>query len=653
MGKLVRLIGSGIGFTSEAIIAARNRPSNHGAASATSSSRDLRDDYILADDAAADALIAEGRAELSADREKARQSKASEARPDAVAERGPELPAYRETDRPSKAAEAGYDSDEYSEANSWVEQDEAAWELDETAQRMRLPTYDESESAAAAVVTAETAREIDTEKDLETERDLETEGETDTKEAREEREEQEEHMRFAPPVIIPQRRPGWKHRGFVRVYAPLLADVGVGQDVFLQFLDDFYKASRASKWIEIIWIASGIVGTVPGITTMVTGAVVQTVAGTAWEVQHRHRANTFLDRANRDFFMPRGLYAMVIAFKDEIPGEQGGPLNAQSQRLGQPLFSRETIDINQPVGRSKFDITSTVAKYNTPNHPEITKAKQRIKGLRLASGQTHGEIELPEAAPLVYPDLDEVAARAMEGEAKSESAGPRDKLKGAGTWVQDYLDRKSQASFVSARFHALISTRVRANKDQELKHQGSSLSVPGSARKGFVSRYSDPNHPANNGNLVSVLTGGRMVVREKRKDHKRQKKPGLARKALQQDVLYLMIVNMPSQDEMQQSVAQLERFMQSQQPSLSEPEPVDQSTSEQDSLSADFKVRRLEASNVRQRGDLPQVQVLHLLIIVLDALLAERDPKNVVLTDPGDDFTDNLRQAERALGCGH
>ena|SRR6266536_5715420 len=46
----------------------------------------------------------------------------------------------------------------------------------------------------------------------------------------------------------------------------------------------------------------------------------------------------------------------------------------------------------------------------------------------------------------------------------------------------------------------------------------------------FASRYSDPNHPASNGSLVSLLTGGHVnpragvdKLRQKYRDHKREK----------------------------------------------------------------------------------------------------------------------------------
>lgn len=47
----------------------------------------------------------------------------------------------------------------------------------------------------------------------------------------------ENPQRLPCPVIIPQRRPRNKDRGFVRAYAPVLRDCGIDQEVFLQFLE--------------------------------------------------------------------------------------------------------------------------------------------------------------------------------------------------------------------------------------------------------------------------------------------------------------------------------------------------------------------------------------------------------------------------------
>ena len=50
--------------------------------------------------------------------------------------------------------------------------------------------------------------------------------------------------RLSCPVILPQRRPRDRSRGFVRAYAPALGDCGIDQATFLDFLETFYKASQ-------------------------------------------------------------------------------------------------------------------------------------------------------------------------------------------------------------------------------------------------------------------------------------------------------------------------------------------------------------------------------------------------------------------------
>lgn len=49
------------------------------------------------------------------------------------------------------------------------------------------------------------------------------------------------------PVILPQRRPQNKSRGFVRAYAPALADCGIDQVAFLQFIKSMHQASKVRQ----------------------------------------------------------------------------------------------------------------------------------------------------------------------------------------------------------------------------------------------------------------------------------------------------------------------------------------------------------------------------------------------------------------------
>lgn len=278
---------------------------------------------------------------------------------------------------------------------------------------------------------------------------------------------------------------------------------------------------------------------------------------------------------------------MVMAFKDETPGQQpGGPLNRLAGALGKSLFSSERLDINQ-----------TAAKYSNPD-PDISRLKKSFRSMRNASGKTYTQVELPQAASLIYPDLD----RAREvhitqnGEKTTEKTNIKDKFKGAGAWVQDFRDRKAQATFVSDHCQLRLFNIKVTKISQERDHEGSSLAVPSSSRPAFSSRFNDPDHPANSGSLISLVTGGaiktdprqargplglglrnmnwdsqeqprlpargRALPQEARRGRVQTgQRTSIIKKVMQQDVLYLLIVNLPTEQEVQQSVAELEKLM--------------------------------------------------------------------------------------------
>jgi hypothetical protein len=58
--------------------------------------------------------------------------------------------------------------------------------------------------------------------------------------------------RLGLPVILAQRRPKDRTRGFVRGYAPMLETVGIDQTAWLDFLDKFDQSTTASPWIQVI-----------------------------------------------------------------------------------------------------------------------------------------------------------------------------------------------------------------------------------------------------------------------------------------------------------------------------------------------------------------------------------------------------------------
>jgi hypothetical protein len=219
---------------------------------------------------------------------------------------------------------------------------------------------------------------------------------------------------------------------------------------------------------------------------------------------------------NNEFFKPRGLYCLIVTYKPESNS------------------AHETLDINKAI-------TSYM-------NPAEGKMKAFGQSMRLSSGKTYGEMELPEAAPLIFPALDSVAE-----DNSAEGVNKRNKLKSKQKFVADYFDRRAQARYAA-------------------ENPGSALAVPASEKQ-FASRYSDPNHPANSGSLVSLITGGAIDLkarRDRRRGSKRVRRAvrrgevvtdkthlrrggreGIVKRILKKDVLYLMIVNMPSEQELQ------------------------------------------------------------------------------------------------------
>ncbi|PQE07702.1 FAD binding domain protein [Rutstroemia sp. NJR-2017a BVV2] len=313
------------------------------------------------------------------------------------------------------------------------------------------------------------------------------------------------------PVILPQRRPKDKKRGFIRAYAPLLQDCGIDQATFLEFLETFYQSSKSSPWLNVINAAAGIVGFVPGPITMGVSIATQFAVGVAMELQSRSRSNTFLDKINNEFFVPRGLYCLVLTYKPESSA------------------THASVDINKAIYSSMDEST--------------TGFKKTMRNIRLSSGTTYGELQMPESAPLIFPALEQKIAMEGDENVKKENA-----MKRTGNFINDYMDRRAQAAYA-------------------MQNPNSSLTTP---RPEFMSRYSDPNHPASSGSLISLITGGhvtkgtrseKMARREARRGEKRLRKArrrgevitpetattrrrtGLVRRILQKNVLYLMIVS--------------------------------------------------------------------------------------------------------------
>lgn len=319
-----------------------------------------------------------------------------------------------------KAALAQYDDDGEKSSSSdddldSVEDDEEDWELDEI-QQTTLPSYQESEKHYGTI--EELIRDV-----MEKQRPIAPSAEPLVR------------TPLPCPVIIPQRRPRAKARGFVHAYPPLLGEcAGIDQKTFLSFLDNFYKSSQASPVFTVLNIAGMGVGFIPEPTAQAVSIVTQFVAGFGQEIDARKKANTFLDKMNEELFKPAGVYAMIVKYKtdQDVAESQNNLLS----RLG---VSPEKVD---------FNTSQSIAKYSRTLSDDSTTSKEsrgmsdRLKDVRLASGTTRGTLKLPEAAPLIFPGIDKEVA----------NNGPetfKDRAKDAQGFVADYLDRRAQFTYVS------------------------------------------------------------------------------------------------------------------------------------------------------------------------------------------------------------
>lgn len=95
------------------------------------------------------------------------------------------------------------------------------------------------------------------------------------------------------PVVIPQRRPGNKQRGFVEAYAPDLAAHGIDEASFSAFVRATNKAAQASKWLHAVQVAAMGTGFIPNHIALGVSAAVQIIAGITAKVETRWKCVLF------------------------------------------------------------------------------------------------------------------------------------------------------------------------------------------------------------------------------------------------------------------------------------------------------------------------------------------------------------------------
>ena len=211
--------------------------------------------------------------------------------------------------------------------------------------------------------------------------------------------------RLPCPVILPQRRPENRARGFVLAYAPVLRDCGIDQATFLDFLDAFDKSTKTSPVFTVINVGALAAGFVPSVAARVTSATVKIAVKTIETMQTRRQSNNFLNKMNHTLFKPHGLYCLLMQFKPD-----------------------------QKSSAESVDVTKTIEETEGPSQSGM---KGQLYNMRASSGKTWGDLQLPEAAPLIFPALE-----SMPDEQKQNA------FKKSERFVTEYYDKRAQATYV-------------------------------------------------------------------------------------------------------------------------------------------------------------------------------------------------------------
>ncbi|KAJ5948357.1 hypothetical protein N7466_001372 [Penicillium verhagenii] len=259
--------------------------------------------------------------------------------------------------------------------------------------------------------------------------------------------------RLSAPVVLPQRRPRTRDRGFIRAYAPALAECGIDQTMFIDFLNTAEKACQAAPWLQAINLAS--IGTIwlPSVTGIAVSIAIQIATDIAIAVDGRRKTNSFFDQINKEFFQPRGLFCLIMTWNPDMT-------DAPSTK----------VDLNSLISQAAGD--------HNPNM--VGRLRHKLKS---SDGKGYGNI-FPEVAPLIFPQIDQLAS-------DSNAEKKLSKMKKKSQFVSGYMDKRAQAKFMAK------------NPDSHLT-QG--------PKPTFTSRYADPNHPASTGDPLALISGGKFTM---------------------------------------------------------------------------------------------------------------------------------------------
>ncbi|KAJ4987843.1 hypothetical protein SVAN01_06723 [Stagonosporopsis vannaccii] len=306
-------------------------------------------------------------------------------------------------------------------------------------------------------------------------------------------------INLTTPVLIPQRRPNTRARGFAPAYAPALSPFNISHQMFLDFIITLNASLEPNPYLNAINLAgfAGEASPEPIVSLMV-GIGVEVVTDAIMEAQSRAKSNGFLGKVNEGFFAPRGLFAFVGTWR---PNDE-----KDEQVVDVTLYEHASaphceIDF---VGRAK-----SVAAGDAAAKHAWGDLKQQMQRAISPAG---GNIATVKSAPLVWASMDDIAAATPSNMLKK-----KDRFDRAGLWLDDHVDKHAQIRWT-----------------QEYPDHPLAASLP---KPEFRSRYADPSHAASSGDVVSFLTGGQWHMKEDEKKKEKELRKKREKKSREEEKL--------------------------------------------------------------------------------------------------------------------
>ncbi|KAF9068714.1 hypothetical protein BDP27DRAFT_1326827 [Rhodocollybia butyracea] len=200
------------------------------------------------------------------------------------------------------------------------------------------------------------------------------------------------------PICIPQAGVNPREAsGFCRGYNDALGNVGISQDVFLNFIDGLNMAITASPPLRVVDLVGKIVGLVPYHWAVIAGIVLNVSAGIGIRVLSKTLTDRYLHAANLNLFKPRGLSvrlcttpAMFALLGSESKAKPHSKIDRFGRGVGSVLLDLP-IPIIQPfassiihgIANKPIPISPTGRPGDPINSPTLARRLAMTQGVAL------------------------------------------------------------------------------------------------------------------------------------------------------------------------------------------------------------------------------------------------------------------------------